>query len=375
MVKSKFPLNTDLLQEVLNTLNLCAYVTDIERNIVVWNRKAEEVTGYSAADVVGTACWDNVLQHVDKDGHELCRSRMCPLLRCMQLGVENEDPVLIYAKRADGHRVAVSASAAPLRDEAGNIVGGIETFRDETRLVADMEFAAKIQRHLFPTRLPETDLLEFDVRYFPHDLVGGDFYDVWEIEPGKFGVLVADVSGHGVSAALYTMWLKILEENFQSRAANPAEMITALNRALGRFVVPESFATAVYAVVDAKNCTCHYCNAGHPVPLHYSKASGEVFQLESHGLPLAVASDESYESSMIDLEPGDLILLYTDGLAEVTDRDGTMLNARRLGGLLADVVVGGRDGLLDRIYQSVLDRSRDVKLADDCMMLSIHRRG
>ncbi|MHC4714904.1 MAG: PP2C family protein-serine/threonine phosphatase [Planctomycetota bacterium] len=370
----EFPLDRDLLLEVLNRLNIGAYVTDLNRGIIIWNRKAEEITGHKAENVVGTACWDNVLNHVDKDGHELCRTDLCPLRRSILLGVETKDPILVYARRPDGTRAAVSVSTAPLRDPDGNIVGGIETFRDESGQVADMQFAQKIQRHLFPQRLPAADPMEFDVRYFPHDLVGGDFYDALELENGKVGVLVADVRGHGVSAALYTMWLRMLEENFKERAEDPEQMITALNRALARFTLSESFATAIYGVVDPAAGTLEYSNAGHPPPLHYRKASADVAELESHGMPLGVTSDEVYESAVVDLEPGDIILAYTDGLAEVTDREGRMLNAERLSALMLNAVKSGPRLLLDRMYETVRALSKDVALADDCTLLSIRRK-
>jgi len=369
----EFPLDRQLLMEVLNRLNIGAYVTDRQRRIIIWNRKAEEITGHKREDVVGTACWDNILKHVDKHGHQLCTTRLCPLYRCMNLGEETADVALVYAQKADGRRVAVSVSAAPLRDESGEVVGGIETFRDETRRVIDMEFAGKIQRHLFPRRLPESEAVEFDVRYFPHDVIGGDFYDVFEVEPGKFSVMVADVRGHGVSAALYTMWLKSLESNFAERAGDPSAMISALNRMLSRFVLPESFATGLYGVLDSSTGAFTYSNAGHPPPLVYSAASGRVRELESHGMPLGVTSDEVYESSVIETEVGDLVFLYTDGLTEVTGADGKVLNGRRLGEIIANEMEGPHDDFLDRVYSHVLDLSREVALADDCMMLSIRR--
>lgn len=369
----EFPLDRKLLLEVMNRLNIGAYITDTRRRIIVWNRKAEEITGHKAKDVVGTACWDNVLKHLDKEDRQLCTTRLCPLYRCINLGEETADVTLVFAQKADGGRVAVSVSAAPLRDESGEVVGGVETFRDETRRVIDMEFAGKIQRHLFPRRLPGDERIEFDVRYFPHDVIGGDFYDVFEVEPHRFGVMIADVRGHGVSAALYTMWLKSLESNFADRAGDPPAMISALNRTLARFVLTESFATGLYGVFDASTGAFTYSNAGHPPPLVYNAETGNVRELESHGMPLGVASDETYTSSTVETAPGDLIFLYTDGLTDVTGTDGKMLNAARLGEIVAREMRRAREGLLDRVYQAVLDLSRDVALADDCMMLTARR--
>jgi len=368
-----FPLDRRLLKEVLDHLNIGAYITDRQRRIVVWNRKAAEITGYPAERVVGTACWDNLLQHVDKEGRQLCTTRLCPLYRSMNLGEESAEPILVYAKRADGSRLAVSVSAAPLADEAGNVVGGIETFRDESAHVADMEFAGRIQRHLFPRRMPPADAVAFDVRYYPRDVIGGDFYDIFEVESGRFGVMVADVRGHGVSAALYTMWLKSLEAVYASRAGNPAAMITALNRTFTRMAISDSFATAVYAIYDSGSGDFTYCNAGHPPPLVYGARQKAVRELESHGMPLGISSEEAYHASTVRLAVGDLAFLYTDGLADVEGKDGRMLAAADLAAILAAAVDADAAELLDRVYNAVLERSSEVSLADDCMMISVRR--
>lgn len=367
------PIDTAALLEVVNHLNLGVYVTDRTRRILLWNTKAEQITGHRAEDVVGTACWDGILQHLDKHGHQLCKTKLCPLFRAMETGTESRRPILVYAKKADGSRVAVSVSTAPLRDAAGNVVGGIETFRDETANVIDMEFAAKIQRHLFPRRLPQPSPMRFDAQYYPHDLIGGDFYDVLELADDTCGVLLADVRGHGVSAALYTMWLKNLENEFRSRAHDPVAMVTAMNRSLAAFAVEESFATAVYGVLDASSAEFAYCNAGHPPPILYHASTGTLSELESHGMPLGIISDETYASSTAHLAPGDILFFYTDGMTDVTDAEGAMLNPQRLGEIFLSEIPRGFDGLLDRIYTRVVDISADVSLTDDCTMLTITR--
>ena len=94
-----FPLDVDALLSVLNYLNMGVYITDRERRILLWNRKAEEITGYSAESVVGKACHEQVLNHVDKDNHPLCSTDLCPLHRAISLEKESDEPVLVYAKR------------------------------------------------------------------------------------------------------------------------------------------------------------------------------------------------------------------------------------------------------------------------------------
>ena len=170
----------------------------------------------------------------------------------------------------------VTVSVAPLTDDEGKIVGGIEVFRDESERIGDLKFAQSIQMNVLPKRLPHDGAVKFDARYYPHDLVGGDFYDVREIAPHRYGILIADVRGHGVSAALYTLLLKSLEENLSRHARHPQDFLTALNRELMKYVVVETFATAFYAVLDTESGIVRYSSAAHCRPLHYHALSAEI---------------------------------------------------------------------------------------------------
>lgn len=366
-----FPLDVQQLVTVLDHLNMGVYVTDCERRIILWNRKAEEITGYLAKDIVGKACHEQVLCHVDGNGNQLCFGDLCPLLRAIRLGKESEEPELVFALNAQGQRVAVTVSVAPLRDPSGKIVGGIETFRDETARIRDLEFARKIQQHLLPDTLPKPAHVRFDVHYHPHDLVGGDFYDIRQLSPNQFGVLVADVRGHGVSAALYTMWLKSLEEQFRALSAAPEEFVSALNRELGKYVVDESFATALYGVLDAEQRTFRYCSAGHPAPLHFQAGDKQVTELETHGLPLGIMPDADYGVGTAHLKTGDLLLCYTDGVTEIVDQQGRMFGSHGLAALLPREIAAGPDHLLARIFKHITDTCGTVSLPDDVLLLSL----
>jgi PAS domain S-box-containing protein len=376
-MSESFGIDVNMLVRVLNYLNAGVYVTDKERRIMLWNRKAEEITGYRAEEVVGTACHDEVLNHITKDGVRLCPGELCPLHRSIETGVASEKPVLVYARKRDGKRVAVSVSVAPLHDDSGNIIGGIEIFHDETSTVADLEFAKNIQQKLLPQSLPDVKNVDFDVRYYPRELVGGDFYDIRELEGEQYGIMVADVRGHGVSAALYTMWLKSLEESNIELAGEPSEFMTALNREMSRFVVSRSFATMFYGVLDVETCQMRYCNAGHPPPLHFHvhDSQGMPTESEVHGPPVGIVADQKYAASTLSLEPGDLLLCYTDGVTEVYDKDGQMLGSEGVGRLVKSEMSETSSNLLDRLHERVMERCASVCLSDDVLLLSVERTG
>jgi PAS domain S-box-containing protein len=362
----------ETLRNVINHLNEAVYITDLDRRILLWNRKAEEITGYSEKKIVGKACFENILSHVDKDDHQLCTTALCPLHRAMRLNKSTTEPILVYALRADGRRVAVSVNCAPFFDAEGRIVGGIEVFRDESARMRDLEFAKRIQRHLLPEIPRDIPGYRMDVRYYPHDLVGGDFYDIREVKPGKWGMLIADVRGHGISAALYTMFLKSMKENLNKVADRPGTFVAGLNEQLCRFVLDESFATAVYLVLDVSRNEVRYTNAGHPPPLHRS-SSGAILTLESHGVPLGINSDLPYEESALTLESGDSVLCYTDGITETRTSDGQLIGTEGLAGLIEDMQMGPEDQFLERLYRRVKQINGEVALTDDVLLLSLNR--
>jgi PAS domain S-box-containing protein len=373
VVSEALSLQVGDLLKVLDLVNLGIYITDRDRRILLWNRAAEEITGHLARDVVGRQCHAGILDHCDKDGRSLCDSRLCPLYRTMKLGKGNAEPILVQAKKANGRRVVVSTTCAPLFDDSGNVVGGIETFRDETARVLDLEFARRVQRHLMTPCLPDVPGVRLDVRYYPHDMIGGDFYDVSCLGDDKFGIIVADVMGHGVSAALYTVCLKDLTERFAKDAQSPAEFLGALNRELVHLVVDSCFATAFFGVLDARNGDLMYSSAGHPGPLHFSAQKSEVTDLDTLGMPLGVDTDSRYECSRISIRPGDALLAYTDGLSETSTAGGKMLGAEGLAEIFKREATSGREEFAERVYRQVLDVCREVSLTDDALLLTISR--
>ena len=195
---------------ILDSLSDGVYVCDKDRRIVFWSQTAARITGWQSADVIGRQCLDDVLAHVDKDGHRLCGEEFCPLHRAMVTGATSTVGLTVFAKGKAGNPIPMQVTVAPIRDPAGEIIGGVETFRDVSAVLADLERARRIQVLSLETNLPEDPRVRFSTHYVPHDLVGGDFYAIRRLDDDHYGFLLADVMGHGVAAALHTMHLSSL---------------------------------------------------------------------------------------------------------------------------------------------------------------------
>jgi PAS domain S-box-containing protein len=360
--------------EILNALADGAYITDLRRNIVFWSRGAERITGWKAQDVVGRSCNDNVLVHVDIDGHALCGQEHCPLHRAIVTGEISSGPLLVFAQHKKGHRIPVEVSVAPIRDAKGHVIGGIEVFRDLAGVMDDLKRAKAIQEHALDCRLHFDERVAIEVRYSPQEVVGGDFYRVEQIEDDRCAIMVADVMGHGVASALYTMQLRSLWEDCRHELASPAAFLGALNRRLHKLVSDEGyFATAACVTLDLVTGRLLYVRAGHPAPLLFG-ARGEARPLEKQSPLLGLCEHATFADTAERLEPGATLLLFSDGAVEVCNAAGRELGETGLMNLLTqEGFATGKIGL-EQVEEKLLAYSGRLRLSDDLTLLRVQRR-
>ncbi len=197
-------------------------------------------------------------------------------------------------------------------------VSAYRTFASEERLIAinkELEIARRIQSFTLPQCVPALEGLEIAARYAPMSAVAGDFYGFLCVDEKRVGILIADVTGHGVPAALIASMLKVAFASQAAHAHDPVRVLTGLNGALcGKF--EEHFVTAAYLFVDLDKSLLHYSAAGHPPLMLASRAAGKVREIEENGLMLGMFPEAAYSSVEIRVGPGDRCLLYTDGLFE-----------------------------------------------------------
>ncbi len=359
---------------ILDALPDGAYVTDCDRRIVFWNRAAEQITGWRRDDVLGHCCKDNILCHVDKDGHPLCGHEHCPLHRAMITGTRSEMPHLVFAQSKDGRRIPVEVSVSPLRSESGEVIGGIEVFRDLTPAFEDLNRARIIQRMALGTRLPTDPRVRMAVRYTPHDEVGGDFYRVEAIDANRYAILIADVRGHGVPSALYAMQLRTLWEDARAMLGHPAPFLTFLNRRASALVEHEGgyFATALHAVYNAVTGEIACASAGHPSPFVLRDKS-RIDVLDAKGPALGLVPDARYEAVDARLGPGDTLLAYTDGAFEVLNAANEELHVDGLRRIVDKEDLSRGVQALAAIEEALLVYSNNLALPDDLTLFSVHR--
>jgi sigma-B regulation protein RsbU (phosphoserine phosphatase) len=182
----------------------------------------------------------------------------------------------------------------------------------------ELEMARQIQLSILPHSLPNLPGLEIAARFLPMTSVAGDFYDFIQIDGTHLGILMADVSGHGLPSALIASMLQVALTAQVGHASEPAKVLRGLNRALcGKFT--HNFVTAAYVYVDLEKGLMRYAGAGHPPVLQFRNATGEATKIMENGLVLGMFEDATYETLELTLEPGDRHVLYTDGILEAAN--------------------------------------------------------
>lgn len=224
--------------------------------------------------------------------------------------------------------------------------------RQLSEIQVELEMARKIQMTILPREVPKIEGLEIAARYVPMTSVAGDFYDFLPVDEWRFGFLVADVSGHGVPAALIASMLKIALPAQAANAADPARVLAGLNQALcGKF--ERHFVTAAYLFVDMEKGTIDYAGAGHPPIILYDRAKRSARALQHNGLFLGMFPGGKYSSVRLPIAAGDRCVVYTDGIAEAPNPSGEEFG---LDGLLKIVEAESdlpSNAFADRILEAV----------------------
>jgi sigma-B regulation protein RsbU (phosphoserine phosphatase) len=237
----------------------------------------------------------------------------------------------------------------------------------------ELKLVADIQRSLLPSTLPEIPTLDVAAFYQTSQWAGGDYYDFFPLPDGRWGILIADVSGHGTPAAVLMAVTHSLAHGFPGPHDGPSALLNKVNHQLATLYTAnnEAFVTAFYGIYDPRTRTLVYSSAGHNPPRLMRCSQSTIESLEgARRLPLGLVADELYEDCTLKLNPGDQLALYTDGITEALSSENRMFGLERL-----DAVLSRCGGTARSLVDDVIDAVRDFTLgepaADDQTLLGI----
>lgn len=247
-----------------------------------------------------------------------------------------------------------------------------EQEREKIRIERDLLAAREVQMGLLPTKLPSLPGYEYVASALPAREVAGDLYDFIRLDPDRVAVSIGDVSGKGLPAALLMAHIQAAVRDVAHEASDTGTCVTMLNQRLVVSTAPEKFVTLVYGILDAKNHVFRYCNAGHNPPYHVA-ASGEVSELPAGGTLLGIVDGMEYTEESIVFAPGDILVLYTDGISEATNARKELLGDDRLKEVCAEQRNTPAAAVREAILDAVMKHQGAEPAADDMTVLVIRR--
>jgi phosphoserine phosphatase RsbU/P len=358
----------DFLDQVQDGL----YVVDAERRICFWNRAAEELTGFKAADMIGMQCsGGDALGHRTASGQSLCTADSCPILRCMTTGEGGTMPHLVLMNTASGRPLPISLSVGPLIFADGKPAGAIALFRGVREEFQQQKLAAEIQRRTITSQGFSRNGARVDTLYEPLAEIGGDFLEAFFVDDHTLIATVADATGHGISASLFTMIYKTLLHASLANSREPSDVLSSINRGFPETIDMDGFYIGASVVRwDTATGRGVYAAAGQPHGLVFV-GSGTGHRLrETLGVPspmLGMDEDARFQQQEFSLARGEMLFLCSDGLVEAQRSNGTQFGIAGIESFFSRCLGGVR--LLENLLEEVRSAGPSRHLADDVSAL------
>src|SRR5215210_703231 len=377
-------------------------IIGLDGNIVSWNPAAERLFGYTQAQAVGRSV-DDLVAETPEIHAEVLRYTQ-------QVSSDGRIDAVTRRSRKDGTLVDVELLAVPVT-VGGEQVGTYAMYHDITelkrieeevrqlnkdleirvaerteqlesamarqqqeaqerqRIEQELHVARLIQQTLLPKSLPALPGYDVAAYYQPAREVGGDFYDFLELPDGQLGLIVGDVSGKGVPAAI-VMAITRTMLHAAYRLGSPGEILEQVNNILYPDIPPNMFVTCLAALLDSRTGRLQYANAGHDLP--YLRHADGVSELRATGVPLGLMPGMSYEQKEITLKQGDSVLLYSDGLVEAHDPQREIFGFPRMKGFIG--AHSGGATLIDSLLAELeCFTGEEWEQEDDITLLTLQR--
>ncbi len=380
------------LANILSFLPDATLVIDSEGKVIAWNSAMEMLTSIPADAMLGKGNYEYALPFYKKR-----RPMLADLIFMPDAEIEKKYNTV---ERIGADTLVVDvfipdfkpggaylwAKASPLYDSQGEIAGAIETVRDiterremEQRLArsnAELQIAAEIQKSFLPEAIPQIPGIDIAARNVMAKEVGGDFFDVipyevMALDKGTHGLLVADVSGKGVPAALFMALSRIVVRVNALWHHDPAKVIYHSNNAITQDSKAGMFVTLFFGMLNEKNRSLTYVNAGHNPPLLFRSHDRTIEKLPPTGICLGVLENQEYESRSVKIEKDDVLVMYTDGVTEAINTQEEMFGENRLIEIIRNNTHLPAQMILERILSDVEKFAKDMPQFDDITLFVV----
>jgi sigma-B regulation protein RsbU (phosphoserine phosphatase) len=254
-----------------------------------------------------------------------------------------------------------------------------QLFELYSNLEEELKMASEIQKNILPQGYPEVEGFEFAVKYQPSQDIGGDFYDFIELPNGNHAVAFADISGHGIPASLLSTMFKVHLITYSKSEEDPAKLLKILNEEVIESFPDGKFVSLFYFILDKKDRSIKYCKAAQE-PALILKKSGEIVELSDEGQVLGLFSEKDFpgvlrfETQKLDLESGDKLFLYTDGINESQNKNDEFYGIDRLKNALKECLNANPEETLTNVYDDLVKFLDGLAVLDDLTLMCIEKK-
>ena len=338
--KQQLAMEAKIRFNLINNIGIGIFLSSLDRVILRANHRITELFGYEEYELIGQSfriiySSEERFQHFGSYYHLLCDATQ---------GIIHQE----YTFQRKDNTIFTGEIYGTLLDRDDPSQGLIWTIQDITekitlqselqthheRMQSELEHAATLQKAFLPHHLPEVSGVAMAWEYIPSSFLAGDMINVILLDNQHLGFYVLDVMGHGVSAALNAIAINYFirpseNENERMQSYHPGELLTSMNERFGDFLVTESYFTLFYAVLDLATLRLTYARGGHPAPI-FLHDNGEIDYLEEGDMPLGIMRGVTYQSFDLQMQLGDKLMLYSDGLTDVFNEKGEQFSSRRI---------------------------------------------
>ncbi len=357
--------------------------------IIYANEGFVRLTGYERDEVLGRNC--RFLQ-----GEETDPKAADEIRRAVKDGRPCQVDILNYRK--DGQHFWNRLSIAPLINHLGEIVNfvGVQfdiTILKETQerleqankhlerfqelMNTELEQAHRAQQAILPQFIPQSKSIDIAIKFVPLSKIGGDFYDIVQVSDTCYGFFIADVTGHGIPAALITFMSATAFKNAAPGVTSPQEVIAETNRRITDKMPGGTFVTMFYMVYNTVSRELIYTQAGHPPALLLRPASGEIVPLKTNGTLVGILPPDLVEFTQqrIQLQPGDMVLMYTDAIIETICRNYEQVEVNHLISFVRNHLDLPISELIEKVYDYGLGIDFNKPYEDDVTLVGFQVHG
>jgi sigma-B regulation protein RsbU (phosphoserine phosphatase) len=277
------------------------------------------------------------------------------------------------------HGSYLLGKATKLYNASGKVIGAIESIRDMTdrrimeqkleRTRTELRIAADIQRRFIPEHTLEVPRLDIAAVTIPAMEVGGDFYDFIQLPDNKYGIVIADVAGKGIPAAIFMALSRTIIRANVANQKKISNVLASANEMIESDATQGMFVTLLYGVIDEGGSAFRYSNAGHLPPLIIRSAKCTFEKGDITGVALGVTRDANYLEETILISPGDIVALYTDGVTEAMNNNGEMYGEKRLVDVISSHCQETAKDIIDRVRENIKSFSEEEEQQDDLTLV------